>query len=325
MRRPKDYIFLYIKGLCLGVSGAIHGVSSGTMALIFGIYNELVHSIREISSNFFPLLRQKQLGTYWKKINGTFLLILFAGFLSGIITLTWIIHPLYNSYFILVTSFLFGVVSVSILLLLRKIRKWHPGIVFCLIAGLLIGFSISVTPPRPSDTSLFMVFLSGALSASSLVLPGPSGIFILLLTGKYQHIVSGFAELKIDIIVLYIAGCVTGLIAMARFVAALLAHYQNASVALLAGMMAGLLNKLWPWRKVLEYATNSNGEQIPAFDKSLLPWNFLAETGKDPQVFLAILMMASGVFIVVLIEKIAARLKQKAEHGKSIWAYRTNR
>jgi putative membrane protein len=68
---------------------------------------------------------------------------------------------------------------------------------------------------------------------------------------------------------------------------------------------------VWPWRQVMEYATNSKGEQVAVFDKSILPWNFLSETGKDPQLFQAIFMMALGVLIVVFIEKIAARLKTK--------------
>jgi putative membrane protein len=75
--------------------------------------------------------------------------------------------------------------------------------------------------------------------------------------------------------------------------------------------MLGSLNKVWPWREVLEYITDSKGEQVPAFDRSILPWHYLSTTGKDPQVFQAILMMALGVFIVVLIEKVAARLKTK--------------
>ena len=71
-------------------------------------------------------------------------------------------------------------------------------------------------------------------------------------------------------------------------------------------------SNLWPWREVFEYATTIQGKRIPAFDKSILPWRYLELTGKDPQVFYAILMMALGVFMVVLIEKIAARLKTKS-------------
>ena len=80
---------------------------------------------------------------------------------------------------------------------------------------------------------------------------------------------------------------------------------------LLVGFMIGSLNKVWPWREVLEYVTNSKGEQVPVFDKSVLPWHFMATTNRDPQIFQAILMMALGVFIVVLLEKIATRLKTK--------------
>lgn len=68
---------------------------------------------------------------------------------------------------------------------------------------------------------------------------------------------------------------------------------------------------VWPWRKILEYVTNSRVEQITVFDKSILPWYYIAITGKDPQVFQAILMMALGVFIVVFMKKITTRLKTK--------------
>jgi putative membrane protein len=98
---------------------------------------------------------------------------------------------------------------------------------------------------------------------------------------------------------------------MARFIATLLTHYFDTTVALFAGLMIGSLNKIWPWREVLEYTTTLQGKRVPTFDRSILPWRYLEITEKDPQVFYAILMMASGVFMVVIIEKIAARLKTK--------------
>ena len=149
------------------------------------------------------------------------------------------------------------------------------------------------------------------LSVSAIVLPGISGAFILLLLGKYQYMINALISFNIVVILVFMAGCVLGLIGFSRFLTWTLDNYHSATVALLAGLMLGSLNKVWPWREVLEYVTNSKGEQVPAFDKSILPWHYLATTGKDPQVFQAILMMAISVFIVVLIEKIAARLKTK--------------
>jgi putative membrane protein len=75
--------------------------------------------------------------------------------------------------------------------------------------------------------------------------------------------------------------------------------------------MLGSLNKVWPWRQGLEFTTTRKGEQVAVFDKSILPWNFLSETGKDPQLFQAILMIALGVCIVIVTERIATRLKLK--------------
>jgi putative membrane protein len=123
--------------------------------------------------------------------------------------------------------------------------------------------------------------------------------------------VTSFSQLNAAIIAVFFLGCLVGLWVASRFMYRILSDYYSTTVALLSGLMLGALNKLWPWRKILEYATNGNGEQIPAFDESVLPWRYLALTGKDPEVFLAILMMAVGVFIVVLIEKIAAGLKTK--------------
>jgi putative membrane protein len=98
-------------------------------------------------------------------------------------------------------------------------------------------------------------------------------------------------------------------VGFSRMVHHFLNKYRRPMIAVLTGVMLGFLNKVWPWRQVLEFATNGKGEQFSAFDRSILPWDYYTTTGKDPQVLQAILMMALGVFIVVLIEKIASRHK----------------
>jgi putative membrane protein len=75
--------------------------------------------------------------------------------------------------------------------------------------------------------------------------------------------------------------------------------------------MLGSLNKVWPWKEVISYRFNTHGEQIPAFDRSILPGTYLEKVNEDPQVFQAILMMALGILLVVVMEKIASRLKPK--------------
>jgi putative membrane protein len=123
--------------------------------------------------------------------------------------------------------------------------------------------------------------------------------------------IEALTTFNIPVVLVFVAGCFLGLLGFSRFLTWILKNYHDATVALLAGFMLGSLNKVWPWREVLEYVTNREGEQVPVFDRSIWPWKYFETTGKDPQVFQAIMMMALGVFIVVLIEKIAERLKTK--------------
>ena len=218
---------------------------------------------------------------------------------------------LQGKYPILVWSFFFGLILISALLVLRDIKKWNPGTVITFLCGAAVAYGITLLSPAQTPASIWFIFLTGMLSVFALLLPGISGAFILLLLGKYQYMVNALISFNILVILVFMAGCVLGLIGFSRFLTWTLDNYHNATVALLAGFMLGSLNKVWRWREVLEYVTNSKGVQVPAFDKSILPWHYLATTGKDPQVFQAILMMAISVFIVILFEKIAARLKTK--------------
>jgi putative membrane protein len=113
------------------------------------------------------------------------------------------------------------------------------------------------------------------------------------------------------VILIFTAGCLAGLISFSRVLSWIFANYRYPAIALLAGFMLGSLNKVWPWKKITAFRLDTSGHQVPAFDKSVLPWEYFEETGKDPQIFQAILMVALGVFIVVFIEKIATRLKTK--------------
>jgi putative membrane protein len=179
------------------------------------------------------------------------------------------------------------------------------------IIGAVIAYILTIVTPSQTPETLWFVFLSGSLAICAMILPGISGAFILVLLKKYHFIMAALTEFRVITILVFTAGCITGLLTFSRILSWIFSKYHSIAVALLGGFMLGSLNKVWPWRKPLEYITNSRGEQIVAYDESVLPWNYLSDTGKDPQLFQAILMMALGVFLVVMIEKIAVRLKTK--------------
>jgi putative membrane protein len=264
-----------------------------------------------VDAEALKLLFKMRIREFWAKINGNFLLVLVLGVGAGVILNLLLIDYLLKNHPIPVWSFFFGLILVSAPLILREIKVWNPRTIGMLIFGIVAAYLITILTPTSTPNELWFIFVCGAIAICAMILPGISGAFILLLLGKYQYIATSVKELNVVVVLVFIAGCVTGLLSFVRFLSWILKNYHNATVALLAGFMLGSLNKVWPWRKVLEYTTNSKGEQIPAFDKSVWPWEYVNTTGKDPQVFLAILMMAFGVLLVVLIEKIAARHKTK--------------
>ena len=312
LRTALDYIFLFFKGLCIGATGVLQGVSGGSMALLLGIHEQFIFSIRAIDRHALRLLMAGKFRSFWKKINGSFLLVVFAGITCSLLTLRAIFNHYLQTYPILISSFFFSLVIIAALLLLRRIRRWTPGVFISIIAGLALSYFLTVAHPFGTPDNLLTGFLAGFLAGATFLIPGVSGSFIVIFFGKYHYILTSFDSLKTDVIVLFITGGILGIAVVARFLAHLLRSYYNATVGLFAGLMIGSLNKIWPWRQVYEYATTLQGKRIPAFDKSILPWRYLELTGRDPEVFYAILMMAAGVFIVVLIEKIAARLKTKS-------------
>lgn len=312
MRKPLHYLFLYLKGLCIGATGVLQGISGGSMSLLLGVHKDLILSIGAIDSTSLRLLLRGQLGKFWRAINGGFLVAVFAGIVTGLLTLRAIFHFYVSQYPIYISSFFFSLVIIAALLLLRKIYRWNPGVVLSIATGLALSYYITIASPIATPDNLLFAFLAGFLAGSTFIIPGVSGAFMLMFIGKYQYILTSFGSLETDVIILFITGGILGITVIAQFAATLLTNYYNAIVGLFAGLMIGSLNKIWPWRQVYEYATTIQGERIPAFDKSILPWRYLEITGKDPQLFYAILMMALGVFSVVLIEKVAARLKTRS-------------
>lgn len=295
----------------MGAADVIPGVSGGTVAFITGIYDELLRSIKSIDLAAFRLFFQFRFKDFWQKINGNFLLALFAGIITSLLSLAKLMTFLLQTHPILIWSFFFGLILVSAPLVMREIKKWEVSSGLSFVVGITVAYYITVVTPTESPNTLFFIFFSGALAICAMILPGISGAFILLLIGKYQFMITALIGFDIQVVAVFIAGCFVGIITFSRLLSWVLERYHNVAVALLAGFMLGSLNKVWPWREVKEYATNSKGEQISVFDQSILPGKYVEVTGNDPLILQAVLMMALGVFIVIFIERVATRLKLK--------------
>jgi putative membrane protein len=296
----------------MGTADVIPGVSGGTVAFITGIYEELINSIKSIDKEAFQLLLRFRLADFWKKINGSFLISVLGGIVTSLISLARLMTYLLDHYPIQIWSFFFGLILISSPLILRDIRKWNIATVMSFIMGTVVAYLITVLSPTETPTNLFFIFFCGAFAICAMILPGISGAFMLLLIGKYEYMITALIDLNFPVISVFALGCFFGLLGFSHFLSWILTHYRFPTLALLAGFMLGSLNKVWPWKEVTLFRINHEGVRVPAFDRSILPWDYFEKTGQDPLLFNAILFAAIGIFLVVAIEKTAAYLKSKS-------------
>jgi len=297
--------------MSMGVADVIPGVSGGTIAFISGIYEELIGSIKSIDADAFKLLFRFQIKSFWKSINGNFLIAVLTGIVTSLISLARLMTYLLEHHPIPVWSFFFGLILVSAPLIMRDIKKWDVATVIAGIIGIVIAYLITILSPTETPTNLPFIFFCGALAICAMILPGISGAFILLLIGKYEYMIKALINFDIPVISVFVVGCFLGLLGFSRFLSWILTHYRFPALALLAGFMIGSLNKVWPWKEITAFRINSEGLQVAALDRSILPWQYLEKTGQDPKLLLAVLFVALGIFLVVAIEKVAAILKSK--------------
>ncbi len=301
-RRILDYLFVTLKGMAMGAADVVPGVSGGTIAFISGIYEELITSINNIDFSLISTLKKDGIKVVWQKVNGNFLLALFLGIFISVLSLAKFLSWLLENEPILLWSFFFGLVVASIFFVGKEISKWTLGTVLILIFGAALAFFITELPVSDNTDSLPYLFLSGALAICAMILPGISGAFILVLLGSYKTILDAVHERDIKIILTVGVGAVFGLLSFARLLKWMFSHYKNITLALLTGFILGSLNKIWPWKKVLE--TKTFGEKtIVVDDINVLPGAFEG----DSKLMLAIILAILGFSLIFILERLASK------------------
>ncbi len=270
-RSINAYLTIALKGFCMGAADVVPGVSGGTMALILGIYEELIHAIRSFDLLFFRRLVQ---GRVREAINGVpwpFLLALGMGILTAILSLAKAIGWMLTHYPVYIWSFFFGLVLASVVAVGRQMDRWTTGTVSWMVIGALGAYwVVGIVPMNTPETPLFL-FVSGAIAICAMILPGISGSFILVLLGKYQFVLNAVNQRDLMILLVFGMGAVAGLLSFVRLLNWLLLHYRNWTLASLVGLMMGSLRKVWPWKwtHIGDYDVNHlpaqfNGEVLTA-------------------------------------------------------------
>jgi putative membrane protein len=311
MNHFKDFIMIFLKGMSMGAADIVPGVSGGSIALITGIYEKLLDSIKSIDREALGYLFRLEFKLLWSHVNGNFLLTLLVGILTSIFTLSTLITYLMEFHPIPLWSFFCGLIIISAIIILRDITKWTFGVVLAIIIGTISAFYITGLPPIGSPDALWFTFVAGAIAICAMILPGISGSFLLLIMGQYERILAAVSDKNIPVLALFALGCIVGLLSFSRLVSWLLKKHHALTIGLLSGFMLGSINKLWPWKEVLSYRMSSKGVQKPFVTENILPQNYLEVTGQESLFLFALLAFSFGVILVLGIERTAYYINRK--------------
>lgn len=302
IKKTRNYPLLILKGMAMGAADVVPGVSGGTIALIAGIYEELIFSIKSINLKALKLLFAGKLAAFWKTINGNFLLSVLLGIVISIFSLSKGLTFLLHHYPILVWSFFFGLIIASAIYVAQTIKTWNVGAVVAGIAGIVIAYFITVISPTEANTSWIYIFFSGVIAICAMILPGISGSFILVLLGMYQFILGAVVDLNIPVLLVFVAGAAIGIIGFSNVLSWLLKKYHTLTIALLAGFMVGSLNKIWPWKEVTESFIDRHGDVTPLAERNILPGTYENLTGNESMIWGALFFLVVGFVLIFVIE-----------------------
>lgn len=226
-----------INGIFIGASNVIPGVSGGTVAVILGIYEALIDSVKNIRHDF--------------KKNIMYLIQIGVGAVIGILLFSSMISTLLDKYTIAVNYLFVGLVIGSISLLfskfedkkmtLSKISGFILGVGFVFMIS-TIGAMMSVDGTESIKTGLssyITLGFAGFIAAFTMVLPGVSGSLTLVMLGMYDDFVNAISTFNIPVLFVCGIGVLIGLLVTVKLISFLLKKYNDITYAAILGLVMG--------------------------------------------------------------------------------------
>ena len=295
----KKYVILILKGFSMGAANVIPGVSGGTIALITGIYEELIDSLKSFNIQALKLLLKGEFKTFISHINLKFLFAVFFGTALSIISLARVLEYFFKQNEQMVWSFFFGLIIASIYYVAKMINSWNISSIVFLLIGITFATSLAFLKPLSENSSSYYLFICGIVSVASMILPGLSGSYVLILMGNYHlimlHSVSDpFSNLNILFPV--ILGSIIGFLTLSHSISYVIKKHYDSTISLLTGFIVGSLLIIWPWKVPLETILGRNG------DLKVISYNWILPDFVAIENIYCFILILAGIAVVFLIE-----------------------
>jgi len=299
----RSYFIFILKGMAVGLANIIPGVSGGTIALITGIFERLINAIKSFGITTLTLLIKGKFKAFAEKTDLYFLISLFVGVIISLVAIAHIFGLLFEKYPVFIWSFFFGLILASVYFVGKTITNWKISVVISFIVGTIIAILFAFFSPASQDDNFFYLILCGVVAICSMILPGLSGSFVLILMGNYQLVaIDAINNRDINILLPVLIGAIIGLVTFSHIIAWVFKKYKDQTIGVLTGFILGSLVIIWPWKIPIEKMFGDKLKPI-GYDY------FLPELNSEFSI--AILIMTFGVLSIWIMERSAANVETK--------------
>ncbi|WP_075589989.1 DUF368 domain-containing protein [Labilibacter marinus] len=299
----KTFFQNIFKGMAMGAANVIPGVSGGTIALITGVFERLIDAIKSFNLKAIKLLFTGKFKEFVEYIDLWFLVSLFLGVGIAVVSLARLFKYLFETYPVYIWAFFFGLVLASIYFVGKTVGKWNIASITTFIVGTIVAVAVSVLTPASENASSLYLFICGIIAICSMIIPGLSGSFVLILLGNYQLVmINAVSELNIKILLPVAAGAGIGLVGFSHFLSWLLKKYHDQTIAMLTGFIMGSLGILWPWKETI---TRTFGEKVKTVGYE---W-FLPSV--NTEFFIAVVFIVLGMAAIWVTESLGSKISSE--------------
>jgi putative membrane protein len=294
-----QYIANFFKGLGVGSANVIPGVSGGTIALITGIFERLINALKSCNLTAIKLFFTGKFKEFAQHIDLWFLVSVGSGVLVAILSIARLFEFLFAEYPIYLWSFFFGMILVSIYYVGITIDKFNWKVLVSFVIGTAIALLIAFGTPAKENSNFIYLMICGAVATCSMILPGLSGSFVLVLMGNYQLImIDAVNDLNLNILLPVVIGGVVGLLAFSHLLSWIFKNYRDITIAVLTGFILGSMPIIWPWKNDIVTYFGSEAK-VTGYEY------YLPELNLDFSIALVIMLI--GAALIVLTEKMAKK------------------
>ena len=260
------------RGFAMGAADIVPGVSGGTIALLFGIYERLVTNVATGAKALGSTLRLDLRGArrHFGRVAWGFLLPLLAGILAAVVALSALLDRLLHEHPEAMAGLFFGLVAASVVVAWDMLRRRDGIALITMLAVAVVLFVLLGFQSGPTANPSLLAFLgAGAIAICAMILPGISGSFLLLMLGMYAAVLDAVNERELLELAVFLVGVVVGLALFSSALTWLLAQAHDLVLAALIGLMLGSLRVLWPWPNGVGVISDEADELV---DGSAVDW-----------------------------------------------------